>query len=256
MSFKIYSIDLKARFGFFKKTDTNENIYFTYNWLHKPACLGILGAIAGFGGYSQAYRKEPGKLPEFYEKLMNLRIGLKPISGNINFNGIFEKFVVNYNNAIGYANIGSNLQISEQTVVRPTYRVFLRPEENNFDHAKLIDNLRNGNAEFIPYMGKNDFQACWNNFKEYDAEEGLDESNMTIDTIFSINKGKILLSSLQDFTSITFEKIPVEINRELKSYELVDFVYTSSRIRNFKSLNLNSQLFCKINDGMINVCLF
>ena len=44
---KLISFDLCADMGFLKKPDINEKIYLTYNMLHKPALLGILGAIIG-----------------------------------------------------------------------------------------------------------------------------------------------------------------------------------------------------------------
>ena len=55
---KVISIDLKADFGFFKKPDTNDPIYLTFNMLHKPALLGILGAILGLMGFSEAKKKK------------------------------------------------------------------------------------------------------------------------------------------------------------------------------------------------------
>ncbi|MDD3772535.1 MAG: CRISPR-associated protein Cas5, partial [Weeksellaceae bacterium] len=50
---KLISIDLKADFGFFRKPDTNNTINLSYNIIHKPAILGILGAIIGLEGYTE-----------------------------------------------------------------------------------------------------------------------------------------------------------------------------------------------------------
>jgi len=71
---KLISIDLKADFGFFRKPDANVGINLSYNMLHKPALLGILGAIIGLEGY-----KELGKIPEYYEKLKDLQVGIEPL---------------------------------------------------------------------------------------------------------------------------------------------------------------------------------
>lgn len=60
----LISIDLKSGFGFFKKPDINDSIYLTYNMIHKPALLGLLGAVLGLGGH-----KSYGKLPQYYEEL-------------------------------------------------------------------------------------------------------------------------------------------------------------------------------------------
>ena len=42
---RLISFDIQADFGFFKKPDYNDGVLLTYNMLHKPALLGILGAI-------------------------------------------------------------------------------------------------------------------------------------------------------------------------------------------------------------------
>ena len=46
---RLISFDIQADFGFFKKPDYNDGVLLTYNMLHKPALLGILGAIIGKG---------------------------------------------------------------------------------------------------------------------------------------------------------------------------------------------------------------
>ena len=48
---KLISVDFYADFGFLKKPDTNNPMYFSFNMLHKPALLGILGAIIGERGF-------------------------------------------------------------------------------------------------------------------------------------------------------------------------------------------------------------
>jgi CRISPR-associated protein Cas5h len=98
MSQTIISVDFHACFGFLKKPDINEGIYLTYNCLHKPALLGILGAIVGLGGYAQSYPAQP----EYLKKLEKLKIGIQPpreTKGNI------QKTVISYNNSVGYANL-------------------------------------------------------------------------------------------------------------------------------------------------------
>lgn len=65
---KLISFDLKAEMGFFKKPDINDGIYLTYNMLHKPALLGILGAIIGLKGY-----EKKGIMPEYYSRLEHLK---------------------------------------------------------------------------------------------------------------------------------------------------------------------------------------
>ena len=68
----LVSIDIKSDFGFLKKPDTNDPIYLTFNMLHKPCLLGILGAIVGEKGF-QNY----GVMPEYYQKLTNTTTAAK-----------------------------------------------------------------------------------------------------------------------------------------------------------------------------------
>ena len=114
---KLISIDIKADFGMLKKPDTNEPVYLTFNILHKPGLLGILGAIIGLEGF-----KEKGKLPEYYKKLKDLQIGIQPLEHE---NGNFQKTIIQYNNTTGTANKEGNLIVIEQTLIAPAFRCYL-----------------------------------------------------------------------------------------------------------------------------------
>ena len=75
---------LSGQTAFFKKPDVNEYCYFTYGHIHKVALLGMLGAIAGYKGYSakrQAAKKSKTLIedyPEFYEKLRQIKVAIVP----------------------------------------------------------------------------------------------------------------------------------------------------------------------------------
>ncbi len=153
MANKLISFDLKAKMGFLKKPDINDGIYLTYNMLHKPALLGILGAIAGFSGY-----KENSKLPDYYEKLKRLKIGIEPLESE---KGNYQKTTIGYNNTTGFANDDGNLQITEQVLIEPSFRCYLLLNTENADEQLLYERIKNQNAEFLPYLGKNDFSAWW-----------------------------------------------------------------------------------------------
>lgn len=59
---RLISFDIQADFGFFKKPDYNDGVLLTYNMLHKPALLGILGGYYRFAGLSEK-RRMAGILP-------------------------------------------------------------------------------------------------------------------------------------------------------------------------------------------------
>ena len=80
---------LSGKTAIFKRPDVNVHCLFTYSHIHKPALLGILGAICGFAGYNSqkahndrciAEKRKTDILdyPEFYEKLKDIKITISP----------------------------------------------------------------------------------------------------------------------------------------------------------------------------------
>jgi CRISPR-associated protein Cas5h len=179
---KLVSIDLKADFGFFRKPDTNAGINLSYNMLHKPALLGILGAIIGLEGY-----KEYGKLPEYYNKLKNIKIGIEPLE-EYHEKGNLTKTVIRYSNTVGYANKGTNYLTEEATLIKPAYRCYILLDIGNEDLQKLYEYLKEGKAEYLPYFGKNEFSAWWEreSFEEYPIREFSYGHNFTIASLIHL----------------------------------------------------------------------
>lgn len=108
--------DLTATMAIIRKPDSNET-YYTYNFPHKIMILGMLGAIIGLNGYNYySLQKHLGKkvnaMPEFYEKLKQLKIAIVPNLGDKNFSRKIQAF----NNSVGYASkeVGNNLIVKEQ----------------------------------------------------------------------------------------------------------------------------------------------
>lgn len=249
---KIISFDLKADFGFFKKPDVNDGLQLSYNMLHKPALLGILGAICGMKGY-----EEKERFPEYYERLAALQIGIQPLPGR-HEKGNFSKTVVTYTNTVGYANKDGNLIVREHTLVRPGYRCYigLDPEYSE-DHSKLYEAILSGQTRYIPYLGKNEFHAWWEpeEVQEYAWKPFRPESDFRINSLFV--KHYPLKDHRQppdfDFTSMSainvssyayFERLPLYFKEEpgFIQYELAEFAFTdwvlrsSSRIDNLFKL--------------------
>lgn len=235
-STKIISVDFSSLFGFLKKFDINEDIYLTYNCLHKPALLGILGAIIGMKGYYQAYL-EKKKEPEYFDKLKNIKVGIEPINSS---NGNFQKTVIVYNNSVGYASkeVGGNLIVKEQTLIQPNYRVYLLINDSDESQKQLYQSLINKESVFIPYLGKNDFQIYWDNFKEYKIKSTKPENNFSISTIFikeeiikdSIKKENLISPEQTNISPffMYFERLPIGFNEITNNYELQEFVYTNA----------------------------
>lgn len=229
---KLISIDIRADLGFLKKPDINEGIYLTYNMLHKPVLLGILGAVVGLEGYQARNR-----LPDYYLKLKDICVGIQPLQTN---NGNFLKSVVEYKNGVGYASheAGGNLIIKEQVLVKPAFRCFVELDSDNTLQRRLMESLQNGEADYLPYFGKNEFSLWWNRFVEYDYQPFDFIRNYEVATIFMksrevikemVQEKLILPFAMNGGESkfMTFEELPVGFNEQLLQYEKRPFVYTN-----------------------------
>ncbi|MBU2444854.1 MAG: type I-B CRISPR-associated protein Cas5b [Bacteroidetes bacterium] len=254
MEEKLISFDIQADFGFLKKPDINEGIYLTYNCLHKPALLGILGAIIGLGGHYQSYVKKKS-LPEYYDKLGNVKVGIQPLDSS---KGNFTKTVIKYNNSVGYASEeqGGNLIINEQTLIKPSFRIYLLLDLSDDNEKKVYEFIKNAECEYIPYLGKNDFQLWWDkeNTLEYSFSEiDLLHSSYTIENLFIKPQGKTIRQNedkigdmIFDFTEpltddffILFERLPIGFDSRTSNYQFENFVFTNKKlVKSFIPQNL------------------
>ncbi|HVI45186.1 MAG TPA: CRISPR-associated protein Cas5 [Chitinophaga sp.] len=226
----LISFDLKADFGFLKKPDYNDGILLSYNMLHKPALLGILGAITGMAGYSI-----PGELPEYYTRLSSLAVGIAPLNHE---KGIFQKTTVKYTNTAGYANDDGTLLIEETMLVKPGYRCYLLLDLEHEEQATLYMNLKNNQAVYIPYMGKNEYQAWLDGpVTEYNCKRYVAEGEFSIDSLFikdgSIRNRKVNAgfsfasrSMMNKGAFCYFERLPVGFDERLRQYNYCDFAFT------------------------------
>lgn len=253
---KIISFDIRAEFGFLKKPDINEDIYLTFNMLHKPALLGILGAILGLEGY-----KEKDKLPDYYDRLKDIKVGIEPLYAE---RGNFPKTVVQYNNGVGYASQeeGGNLIIREQVLIKPAFRCYLLNNNNNPSMECLVKHLKLGFAEYLPYLGKNEFSLWWENFYEHDAEFFDFEKDYKVATIF-MKSDQIVREMVQrriaspfsriddKYQFMCFEELPIGFNEQLYQYERRQFVYTNFVLS--RELKLESLYKLKGYDGTVQL---
>lgn len=141
---------LSGKTAFFKVPMVNSVCYFTYGNIHKPALLGMFGAILGYKGYGY----EITNFPEYYEKLKDVKISIVPNSENGYFNKKFQQF----NNSVGYASQeqGGNLIVKEQWLEDPSWTIYIML--NNDESQKLADMIIHSQCVYIPYLGKNDIR--------------------------------------------------------------------------------------------------
>jgi CRISPR-associated protein Cas5h len=202
--------------------------------------LGILGAILGLEGYQKR-----GVLPEYYQQLKNLKVGIAPLGDD---RGNFQKTTIVYTNTVGYANKDGNLIAYENTLVRPSYRVFIILQD---DHP-LYDYLKKSKAEYIPYLGKNEFPVWWkpDSFREYDHWRFSYEREYQVKTLFrkkeeESSRGQEAVEKSLGFAALFtqfsesffyFERLPIGFQefqvkkrgREYQ-YEMAPFVYSDAK---------------------------
>jgi CRISPR-associated protein Cas5h len=232
---EILSFDMRASMGCFKKPDIND-LYLTYNLLHRPGFLGILGAILGLGGF-----QEGKEWPEYYRILKNLPIGIQPLNHS---SGNFQKTEVRYNNGVGYASLeeGGNLIIREQTLIRPAYRCYVGLDQDTSVAEELKERIMNHEAVYLPYFGKNEFYAYWENPGLHSATsfEGgrvfrvrsIFQKSITVkDAIRGVEPKKrytlgIAKPGASKGTFVYFERLPVRYDEKLRQHSLEEFSFT------------------------------
>lgn len=230
---KLVSIEIRAQFGFFKKPDINTGIYLTYNLIHKPALLGIFGAVLGLDGYKTEGSMKPDEITTYRKELDDLKIAIQPQNSS---NGNFGKQIIKYTNTVGYASEeqGGVLIVDEQTLIKPSYRIFLSLDvENNHLHQGLFTKLQNHEAEYIPYLGKNDHQLWWENFQEWQTQKFHPEENFVISSIFikqsedqiKREMRRVGLGGIR-FSFSYFERLPAGWQTELPHYKMQEFMFT------------------------------
>jgi len=241
---KLISFTIEAEFGMFKKPDINDKIFVSYNMIHKPYLLGILGAIMGYVGHNQ--NNDKSKMPEYYEKLKDIRVAIAPSSKN---GGIFKKEFIIFNNTTN----GKIANITEQTLVNPAYRIYL--ELDDIKDEKLITKLENNEAVFPPYMGKNEFSLWWDNFRVHNKFDKIEtkEKFKVVSIIKREQNFKVKGTGYKERTTnyfYLFERLPIGFDEQLKQYKYHDFLYTNAVFKNNKSL----ENIYECDEGVI--CLF
>lgn len=236
MNQTLISFDLRADFGVFKKPDVNEGLQLTFNMLHRPALLGILGAIVGLEGYRQR-----GVFPEYYQKLSSLRVGIEPLK-HYHEKGNFTKTVIKYTNTVGYANADGNLLVTEQTLRCPAYRCYVLADLDDPVQELLIERIWAGEAEYLPYFGKNECAAWWEveSVKVYKTSDEKPSESLPVATIFrkeDIRVGDFKDDGYEAFdffdfspmptSFMYFERLPVDFDERLFQYRMAEFAYLS-----------------------------
>lgn len=214
----------------FKKPDVNSYFYFTYGQIHKPALLGILGAVLGYAGYNQMDKKSV--YPEYYDKLQNIKVSIVPNAAN----GYFSKKMAYFNNSTGFASHeqGGNLIVKEQWLEEPSWDIYVLID--NKEAEKIAEFISERKSVYLPYLGKNDHTADITNVT---LEEGTVQSRAAkIQCLFIRDKAEIdkdSVMSLYETELFKYEEaLPIGLKPETNQYLLTKMVYTNMNLVNIK----------------------
>lgn len=235
---KALSFEISGKTAIFKKPDVNSYAYFTYNNIHKPALLGILGAIIGLDGYTKLYDEnrglKEGKLgyndgfPDYYEKLKDLKISIIPLAKN----GYFSKKIQTFNNSVGYASQeqGGNLIVREQWLENPKWQIIILENETE-EYKRIKEYLLNKKAVYIPYLGKNDHFANIDFVKEIGLSDNLYlDEGLYIDSLF-IKNGKIDGYEKEGELPFIFQEVsPISLQKDFHFYEYETLCFTNCEL--------------------------
>lgn len=120
--------------------------------------------------------------PEYYRKLKHLKIGIKPLEGNFPFNKIMNTY--NSRNSYFGGDKYENISRHEQILIRPVYRIFVYDETNEEILTELAERIKNNNPVFMPYLGKNEFIANFDNLEIIDDIKPITSNPDHISSVF------------------------------------------------------------------------
>lgn len=225
----VFSFDLSGDFAFFKKNDMNDKFQTTYNFIHKPAILGIIGAILGKKGYASSKNKA---FPEYYIDLKHLKVAIQP-----HYTKPLKKIMSVFNNSSGLASKEEGAwQIKEQILVGEPiikYTIYIL-DNNNLNDLKII--LKNGETAYTLYFGKNEFPCFHDNYQEWISQslQGAGKCN----SLFIKDSEVETESLLEDFDPLAtcnyqdysiYEYLPLDFDNN-GFYKKELFVLTNSQI--------------------------
>lgn len=217
---KILKFTLSGKQAMFKRPDVNTYYYFTYGQIHKPALLGMFGAVLGYKGFNQM--DEGAVYPEYYEKLQDIKVSICP---NVP-KGYFRKRIVSFNNSVGYASReqGGNLIVKEQWLESPSWDIYLCMD--NEESQKLGEALLNGRCEYIPYLGKNNHAADIYHVSELTGEAV--SQALWLDCLFPKKTAEIDSEDWDTEKPFKYEEsLPVSLSEGTNLYNMEKFIYTN-----------------------------
>jgi len=230
---KLLTFRLYGNFAHFNQPLSNR-FKNSYSIIPKPQLLGMIGSIIGLKGYVNTET-----LPEFYKKLKNLKVYIKPNNCNI------KSFMVKYNSFNSFLNnISSNYPnvfIMEQILLNPDYEIGILLNTENKIHKKIVKKIKYEKSFFNPYLGKNEFPANiqYISLKNYKVNHDIE---INCKSIISFDEVK------NETTGNTkFERLPIKFDKNFK------YIYETMLVpqKKINNILLNNPESCINSEGNV-----
>jgi CRISPR-associated protein Cas5h len=169
--------DLLGRYAFFKNPESNMGTEFSFEHIHKPALLGVLGGILGMNG-RQYVTKDNVKL-DYYEELKNIKVSIAPK------HPIFNKFTETITNTTGYANIGNTQILDREILQNVQWTIYiLKDSINEVYWNELVLLLKNHESKYPIFLGNNSYKARVDKFELVNLNTLEKFEDVTISSIY------------------------------------------------------------------------
>lgn len=180
---KSLKFTVSGEYAFFTNPESSKGTVFSFEHIHKPVVLGLLGAILGFDGRGQL-KKHNGKL-EYYEKLKNIKMSIIPNKP------IFNSHLEDTNNCTGFANCkevdkiktGENNGEHKKILNDVGWTILL--DKSSFEDTDLYDKLLNmlklGLSTYPVSLGHKRYFASFSNIEE------IKLNNVEIEDVYKLD---------------------------------------------------------------------
>lgn len=269
---KVLKFNLSGDFACFKNEVMND-IYDTYPHIHKPALLGLFGAILGYDGYAQTQKvfgKTDNSYPEYYQKLKDLKVAIVPKKQS------FTKILETFTNTTAMFNrvtvmdkkekdetedenndevkkvkdkksdkkSGATLIVKQFWLEKPSWDIYLIVD--NEESKKIEDSILNFKTVYSLYLGANNHFANISDIGILEGKE-ITENAFIISSLVKadeINANlESMLTSRKDCKNLFYFNyiLPTKLSSNNNIYQKEGFVLTNDLVglRKNKAYNVN-----------------
>lgn len=222
---KLLIFDISSEYGHFRKFNTTTSPL-TYSFPTRPTIVGLIGAIIGIERETGPNKYKEGSVPlsellssQNASIAVQLRAPVKKT--NIGFNLISTKnfrYYFNINDKDAKGRIKDSYrrtQIEFELLKNPSFRIFISWENEDL-FQKLIENVKQNQTHFTPYLGLSQFTAQLTFVDICEAE--LVESGDHEDIVTAINLSKIKGNDAVHFDyengRYTSDTMPIELRAD------------------------------------------